>query len=152
MQDELIKKLKLLKSIEPDKDWSRTSLTAILSVKQAGARSIEWSSLIFRLSLITGVFVLVVLGAQKSSIPMRIAGLDAKELKAEAEELQLNMELAQITSSSADSKNINTALTETAESQPGHLNTLVLEKEAEEIKFEEYGNSDIDAALKQLTD
>ncbi|MBI2035252.1 MAG: hypothetical protein HYT12_01050 [Candidatus Liptonbacteria bacterium] len=152
MQDELLKKLKLLKSIEPDRDWSRASLNVILSQKQARRHATEWHSLFFRLSMITAVFVLVVLAAQKTNVPMKLAGLDASQLKAEAEGLQIKLELAEVTSSSVESKNINTALTQTAESEPGHLNTLVLTKESEGIQFENYENSDIDEALRQLAD
>lgn len=86
---------------------------------------------------------------------MKIAGLDSETLRAEAEGLELNLKLSEISSDLKNNKDINIALKETSKNEPGHLNTLILEKEADKFDLEEgatdASDDDINKALNELS-
>ena len=149
----ILEKLKELRQLGPDPEYSRTSLLAILRhesqiplEKMLGA----WGAFAFRISATVAVFAVIVFGTIKSEAPLKLAGLDAQGLQAEAQELDLQLQLSQISYSS--NQPTITALKEAAQNGPGHLNTLVIKNEAPKLDLQEYSNPEVDSALKALNE
>jgi len=150
--EDFLKQLNKLKGIAPSKEYSEKSLRLIFASRQAAVPETSWQALLMRIGAVGAFAAIALVVVSKSSVPMKIAGLDVKSLRAEAEVLAVNLELAEIKQSSEQNKRINVALKETAKSDPGHLNTLVLEREADAFDFDAYYNQDINAALEAVAD
>ena len=95
MSYSVLEKLKELKRIVPNPDYSRQSLISIL--RHAPQKSLGiFETLLFRISLVVTVFAVILFGAIRSEAPLKLAGLDPQGLKAEAEELDLQLRLTEI--------------------------------------------------------
>ena len=149
MDERLIQKIKLLRQISPDPDYSRRSLLAITGT---GAESpiISHLPLFARLGSVLALSALLVFIAAKNDVPLKIAGLDPQGLRAEAEELEQQLRVAEV--SLRPAKSVEAALKEASQNGPGHLNTLVLKREAASLTPETYGNPRIDEALRALVE
>ena len=153
MNEKLIKKIKLLRQISPDPDYSRRSLLAITGAGTENRAESPYAlhlPLLMRLGSVLALSVLLVFIAAKNDVPLKIAGLDPQGLLAEAEELDQQLRVAEISLHPA--KSIETALKEAAQNGPDHLNALVLKKEAAGLTPETYGNPQIDEALRALAE
>lgn len=151
MTDNFLKQLKHLKAIQPDSEYSQKSLRLILAVPQDEQMINSWRTLLVRVSTVGVMLVIALLAVSKSPIPMKVAGLDAYDLKAEAQILDANLNLAEIKEISLASNQTNAALEETAKSGPGHLNTTILKREAADLNMGQYYDSGIDKALEAIT-
>jgi hypothetical protein len=149
MPGTILKKLKELKRILPDTEYSRTSLVAIIHDYPQRPLGV-FGTLFFRIGLTGAVLAVIVFGTIKSEAPLKLAGLDSSGLQAEAQELDLQLRLTEV--SAAESQPTATALSEAAQNGPGHLNTLIIKKEAPKLNLEEYVNPEVDAALKALNE
>lgn len=133
----------------PDAEYSRTSLVAILQNYPQKPLGV-FGTIFFRIGLTGAVLAVIVFGTIKSEAPLKLAGLDSSGLRAEAEELDLQLRLTEV--SAAGSQPAAAALNEVAQNGPGHLNTLVIKKEAPKLNLEEYSNPEVDKALKALNE
>lgn len=151
MSQSIFQKLKKLKSIVPDKEYSRVSLAAILLNTPPKPLGI-FETLLFRISLVVTVFAVIIFGAVRSDTPMKLAGLDQQGLKAEAEELELQLRLTEISINQDQDGSAVAALKEAAQNSPGHLNTSIIKNESPMLDATEYSNPGVDEALKALTE
>jgi len=149
MDEKLIQKIKLLGQISPDPDYSRRSLLAITGTG-AESPAVSHLPLFVRLGSVLALSALLVFIAAENDVPLKIAGLDPQGLQAEAEELEQQLRVAEI--NLRPTKSVETALRETSQNGPGHLNTLVLKKEAADLAPKTYGNPQIDEALRALAE
>lgn len=133
----------------PDPEFSRTSLLAILrSGPKKPFTSLE--VMLTRFGLLGGVLALIIFSAIKSEAPLQLAGLDSQSLRAEAEELNLQLRLTEI-SYFKDQSTI-TALKEAAQNGPGHLNTIIIKNETPALDLKAYDNPEVDKALQVLSE
>lgn len=150
MTDKFLKQLKQLQAIEPGQEYSQKSLRLVLATPQNEFAPNSWRTLLVRVSAVGAMVALALIVVSKSSIPMKVAGLDAYDLRAEAQSLEVNLTLAEIKENSAQSKQTNLALQESAKSDPGHLNTTILKREADGLNTPKSQNDSIDKALEQI--
>ncbi len=148
MTEDFLQQLKKFKGIEPDKEYSQKSFRLIMAGRQEDLELNGWRTLLVRISTVGVMLVLALFAVSKSSIPMKVAGLDVRDLKAEAEELDINLNLAEIKEISLASNETDAALEESAKSGPGHLNTTILKREVEDLNTEQFYDKDIDSALE----
>jgi len=149
MIDDFLKQLKTLKSIKPDREYSEKSLRLIFASSQNNFELNSWRALITRIGAIGTMVAIALLVVAKSPIPMKVAGLDAYDLRAEAQILETNLNIAEIKESGLSVNQTNAALEESAKSDPGHLNTTILKRESGDLTVTEYHNDSIDKALEE---
>lgn len=157
--DKTTKFLHLLKTLAPDGAYAARSKELIMRSPQAPrltlagalARSMESLRLSSALVL-TSALILLLLGGLpyfKTTLPLRIAGLDPKVIRAEEREIQVA--LAELAYYDDSAKNVRAALSEALRKGPGQLSPTVLKNEAGKADAPEPLNESIDAALKALT-
>ena len=147
MSRSILEKLKELRSIGPEPEYSRVSLLAILNETPKKPLGV-FGTYAFRIGLVTAVFAVIIFGTIKSETPLILAGLDAQSLQAEADELDLQLRLTEV-AIVVDQSTTN-ALKEAAQNGPGHLNTSVIKNEAPKLDIKSYENPEVDAALDAL--
>ena len=145
-----LKQLQQLQDLNPDKEYSEKSLRLILASPQNEPHKTSWQWLFARVGVVGAIVVLALVAVKESSIPLKVAGLDVSGLRAEAQELQTSLELAQVKEISTENEQINLALRESAQSDPGHLNTTILERESDKLDLENYRDETIDNALLEV--
>lgn len=150
--EEFLKQLQTLRHIAPSENYQEKSLRLILASAQDNPQEKSWNALLIKVGTIGAMVAVALLVVSNSSIPLKVAGLDTYDLRAEAQALEVNIELAEIKESSLQSKQINLALEESAKNDPGHLNTTILKREADTFGIEEYHNESIDGALLEISD
>lgn len=150
MLNNFLKQLKQLQEIRPSEDFRNKSLRLILASPQNEIVENSWRTLLIRISLVGATATFALLVVSKSSIPMKVAGLDAYDLRAEAQGLETNLNLVEIKESAVQNAQTNTALEESAKSDPGHLNTIVLNREVGDLKIINNYDSSIDKALNEI--
>ncbi|MDP1689097.1 MAG: hypothetical protein Q8L47_03120 [bacterium] len=150
MLDNFLKQLKQLQEIRPSEEFSKKSLRLIFASPQNALVENSWRTLLIRISLVGATAAFALLVVSKSSIPMKVAGLDAYDLRAEAQGLETNLNLVEIEESALQSKQVNTALEESAKSDPGNLNTMVLNREVDDLSVINNYDSSIDKALNEI--
>lgn len=143
---------KLSRVLMPDEQYSRRSFNAIIQSKLAPKTTPPLPNFVYRLGFIMTVMIVSVLIAIKNDVPLKVAGLDAQGLKAEAEELEIQLRLAEISSYQKQQRTVGAALKETSHNDPGQLSTTLLQKEADSLNIDTNINQDIDSALKELLD
>lgn len=104
---ELLKLLKQLKNIEPDRDYALRSKSLILSAARFDAPAVErktlWSLLFenrMRSAVVLGAIFLAAAGVFASSkifAPLAISTLDPAALRAEAEAIDIQIQLTNLT-------------------------------------------------------
>ncbi|MDP3947773.1 MAG: hypothetical protein Q8Q41_03730 [bacterium] len=156
--DKTTKFLERLQALSPDEAYSAHSKEMIMRARQLPrltfanilARSMESLRLSSALVL-TSALILLLLGGLpylKTTLPLRVAGLDPAVIQAEEREIQVTLnELAYYEDSS---RSVRAALNESQRKGPGQLSPTVLEKEAGETEAREPLNESVDAALKAL--
>ncbi|MDP3956760.1 MAG: hypothetical protein Q8P97_02075 [bacterium] len=149
MPQSILEKLKKLGSISPDPDYSRVSLLAILRLTPQKPPLGVFGTFTFRLGLVMTVFAIIIFGTIKSGTPLELAGLDTQSLQAEANELDLQLRLTEVSPAVID-QSMTSALKEAAQNGPGHLNTLVIKNEAPKLDVSGYANPEVDKALDAL--
>lgn len=148
--EEFLKQLQTLRQITPSDSYKEKSLRLILASPQNDPIENNWRSLLIRVGLTGSVLTATLLVVFNSSVPMKVAGLDAHDLRAEAQVLEVNLALAEIKETAIESKQTNAALEESAKSDPGHLNATVLNREVKELETGDYHNESIDKALEEI--
>lgn len=148
---DFFEQLKKLQAITPNQEYSEKSLRLILASTQNNPKEKSWNVLLIKMGTIGAMLAVAFLVLSNSSIPLKVAGLDAYDLRAEAQALEVNIELAEIKEFSLQNKQINLALEESAKNDPGHLNTTILKREADTFGLEEYHNKSIDGALLEIS-
>lgn len=149
MSESILKQLKKLRGVSgPDPDYSRLSLMAILGQTPTKPLGV-FGTLAFRLGMVMAVFAVILFGTIKSGTPLKLAGLDAQSLRAEANELDLQLRLTEVSPTAIDQTSLN-ALKEASQNGPGHLNTLIIKNEAPKLEVSGYANPEIDKALDVL--
>lgn len=152
MEKDLFQNLKELKNIKPDPDYSRQSFHIItLSQRNSAAPRLSFQNIFARIGVVLAIFAVAILLAVKNDVPLKVAGLDPQGLEAEAKDLELQLKLADITYATSQ-QSAEIALNEAAKNGPGHLNTLIIKKEAAGLNAEEYSNPEIDKALNALAE
>ncbi len=112
MEENLIKKIKKLKEIEPNKDYSQKSLSYILNTSQSNANKLAEASTLWRKTItnlkvssnivIATIFVLIICVSAfyiNSTIsPLILPGLDSSAISAEAQQINqsININLNEI--------------------------------------------------------
>ena len=152
--NKLTTNLKKLRGIAPDQEYSEQSLRVILASKiRTEDPGYSWSPLMFlRLGAVIAVLAIIVVTGLRFNNTSKLSSLDISGLKAEAQELDVQLKLAQATSSLESGGIVSTALKETAQNGPGQLNTTVLQKESGNFSIPDYDSMvNTDRALKELT-
>lgn len=156
--DKTTKLFHAIKTIAPDGAYSARSKELILraprvprlTLTELLVRSMESLRLSTALVLTSGLILLLLGGLPylKTTLPLRVAGIDPSVIQAEEREIQLALlELAYYEDSSQSVRN---ALSESLRKGPGQLSPTVLKKEAGRAQTPEPLNESIDAALKAL--
>ncbi len=151
--------LHAIRSIAPREAYSARSKELILraprltrlTFTEVMVRGLESLRLSSALVLTSGLILLLLGGLPylKTTLPLRVAGIDPGVIQAEEREIQLALnELAYYEDSSQSVRN---ALSESLRKGPGQLSPTVLKKEAGQAQTSEPLNESIDAALKALT-
>ena len=150
MLNTFLKQLKQLQEIRPSEEFSKKSLRLIFASPQNAFIENSWRTLLIRISLVGAIAAFALLVVSKSSIPMKVAGLDSYDLRAEAQGFETNLNLVEIKESALQNKKTNTALEESAKSDPGHLSTTILNREVNNLNIISNYDSSIDKALNEI--
>lgn len=176
-EKEIIKNLKLLKNVEPNKDFFEKSRFVILSsspitnrfsifrssskelaVSLRSALEVAWRGLAF--SAVSLVVLFSIYYASQELSPLFLPGLNYRKIAAEAESVnaQIDIQLSQLKKFEDTSKQSGEALQEVSSSKLNHLNSSILNNELESIEASTSGfgldneaNSEINSILKELS-
>lgn len=151
--------LHALKALAPDGAYSLRSKELIarspqaprLTLADAAFRGMESLRLTSALVL-TSALILLILGGLpylKTNLPLRIAGLDTKVIR--AEEREIHVVLEELSYYDRTAEKARAALNESLREGPGQLSPTILKKEAGATDADEPFNDSIDAALRALT-
>lgn len=155
--DRLRENLKKLGEIKPDESYSQLSLQTILNSRLTKQPTsyfnfrLPLSSLTLRVGLLAVTLGVVIFSATQNSQPVKLTSLDISGMKAEAQELERQLKLAEISYKQESGKPIEIALKETAQNGPGQLNPLIISKEAKTPDIDTSNSELTDKALKELT-
>lgn len=164
-EQELIKQLKNLQNIQPEKEYARLSKTSILTSPRKPVRSWEMvgrgvlaESFTFGLSVVfVAIFFVLILGGAasvlRSVLLQNLPGVNTQTLISEADTIikDIDIHLSEIEYYEVAAKQTSVALHEASINGPAHINPLLIEKEAEELDFENPTNKDIDKLLDQVS-
>ncbi|KKW47774.1 MAG: hypothetical protein A2128_01905 [Candidatus Liptonbacteria bacterium GWC1_60_9] len=150
--------LHAIRSIAPREAYSARAKELILRAPQLPRltfaevlmRGLESLRLSSALVLTSGLILLLLGGLPylKTTLPLRVAGLDPGVIQAEEREIQVA--LSEIAYYEDSSQSVRNALSESLRKGPGQLSPTVLKKEAGQTQTPEPLNESIDAALKAL--
>lgn len=152
MDEEIIKKLKLLKSIEPDEAFIKRSGYLLLGSNQnIQSPKISWVSF-WNLSLALGTLALLII-IQGAIVPqnLALAGLVDTKLQEEMNYLNKGIEEPALGYYTNSNKVVVNALDEISKDTTSHLNNRLLEKEAKEFNIESPVNNKIDGLLDEVS-
>lgn len=150
MNQKLIQQLNKLKSIEPDPTFAKNCRHLILAFKPAKTKPVffNWPALIWAgsFALILLVFATNYLSPQKQNL----SSLDSNKLNQEFDNLNINIQLNEITYQQEINQGIASALTEIGETNIKHLNRSLLEEEQDKINFPDSDDSKINEMLNRV--
>ncbi len=155
----LIKILEELRAISPRADFHSHSKSAILSASQK-QRTAIWARLMSA-SQYTGALVFAsllmfaVLGGFsliKNSFfsPAILSSLDADKLNQEIRGLDSKIRLSEIKYYEDSINTVSVALNEASHNGPGHLNSSLIQQEANSVNTTETSNKNIEELLNEL--
>ncbi len=164
-EKELIKKLRTLHNIKPRPGYINQSKMAILSSPRSiqhkwkiVGRGLLAESFNFGLSMmLTAVALVLILGGATTVLrPMLLSnlpGVDTKSLLTEADAVyrDIDIQLTEAEYYAVTAKETSVALNEASLNGPGHINPLLIQKEAETLDFQNPKNSNIDDLLDKLS-
>jgi hypothetical protein len=152
--------INMLRAITPDRNYSACSKELILktppfekpTLKIFTTRAIEALRFASALMLASFLALLIIGGLPylKSTLPLRMAGLDTNVIQAEEREIQITLE--QLSYYENSTQKVRAALRESAQQGPGQLSRILLEEEAGKTKLEEPLQNSIDDALRALVE
>ena len=159
MQD-LEKIIKQFKKIEPSKEYKAQSLQLILNTPQnhKSIISIKIKEVLkfgFALGL-TGALITISLSDVFYTLnarflsPIFLSSLSEENLKKEAGQIDIKITISEAKYYSGSLNKVATALNETTQNGPGHLNPSILEKEIRGLDINEENNDNIDKLLNKL--
>lgn len=162
--------IKQLKLLSPDAEFHARSKAEILgssSLKLFSASSqveliaknpqTTWTWRVLALTGAFAIFTIVAVGVTKllknetDQEKITAASLDSINIKEEFNKLNINIQIAEIKYQEVVDQTIASALKEVSETKTNHLNQSVLEKEKENIIFNEASNPEIDKLLNEIT-
>lgn len=156
-EKELIEKLKTLQAIEPGPEFAESLKLTILQTpkRRMGGFgmpvNILYQSLNFGLAMtLTAVFILIVIsgitGSLRNQILTRALGVEIlNQNTALSQHIDQQLSDAQYLNTVAEKTNL--ALKEASTKGLGHINPLILEKEAGNLNFKDPVNTNIDVLL-----
>ena len=154
---EIFNHLQKLKSIKPDPDYTAHSRRLLLACPPHSHSLFtplsEITKSLFAISLSAALIVLIIGGfsyLEKSPLPLKLAGLDPSTLKAEAENLQIDINLSTLKRYEETPAVINTALTQTADNTPVYFESVILDRETDRIDLNNPTDETIDQALIEI--
>lgn len=144
--DQIIKQLNNLKAISPSPTFKEKSRGLILKIPPK-TNYIEWRTL--SLAGITAVILLILVVGSNLSQPI-ISSLDEDRLNKELGNLNINIQLREISYQQKINQTIASALNEISDNDVRHLNQSLLETEQNDINLDDSANPEIDNLLNQI--
>lgn len=157
--NEIIKKIKELKSIEPENVFAKHSLRLILSNQQNSNIGYELTGKFFdliKMSFTLGLTSLVIIGffgaisLIKTLSPASLTSLDNTVLNQEINSLDASINLSEVKYYDNSISKISMALNETSKTAPDHLNATIIEKEMNNLDKIKSDNKTIDDLLNEI--
>ena len=147
--NQLLEQLKKLgTAITPDYEYTSRSFALIMQSKNPAISS--WS-VFARVGAIASVCAIILIVTIYNGAPLKLSGLDQGSIVAEAQELEAQLRLAEITEDARKEEDVTVALKESVESDPAYLNALVIQKEADKTNVEPNSTSSVDRALEEAS-
>jgi hypothetical protein len=161
---ELIQKLKILKSVVPRAEFAEKSKMSIFSspriltpkwairVREALAEGFN-----FGLSMVLTAIVLLIILSGTTAIRMALLnnfpGVDASSLSREASQISkdIDIQLSEAEYYAVNAKKASVALREASGNGPAHTNPLLIENEINSLNFENPTDRKIDYLLNSLS-
>lgn len=150
MNQDIIQKLKRLKSVKPEKEFILKSRRLVLAVPQK--RPIFAFSWIWA-GVLAAVFLLVAVSAISTNSLLRngyATLINPEDISQEFDNLTINIQLRQISYQQNVNSAIASALNEISDSGPRHLKTSLLEKELDTLDIN--GGLDKQKQINELLD
>ena len=151
MNQELIQQLNKLKAIEPDPAFAKSCRHLILTLKPMQTKPVffNWPALVWAGGL---ALIMLVFAANYLLLPQKgnLSSLDSNKLNQEFDNLDINIQLNEITYQQKINQDIASALTEIGETNIKHLNRSLLEEEQNNIDFQDPSNPEINEMLNRI--
>jgi len=150
--------LSQLKTIRPDRHYTEQSKRLILATTKPSNSYLQGSVLeVFRFSFATvasAALIVVILGGfhylETRPLPLKLTGLDPRTLHAEADELAIDISLAELDYYQSQNEAVSSALRVTESSDPVYFEKIILNQETESINLNDPTFTDIDKALSEI--
>lgn len=150
--------LSQLKSIHPDRHYTEQSKRIILATTKPSDSYLPSSILeIFRFSFATvasAALIVVILGGfhylETRPLPLKLTGLDPLTLHAEADEMAIDISLAELDYYQNQNEAVSSALKVTESSDPIYFEKIILNQETKSIDLNDPTFTDIDKALSEI--
>lgn len=157
--DNLQRQLKLLRAIEPDRDFALRAKMEILRTAPNETRGISLPSFIRTLRTpafawsgfaLTAVLIVVVVGTPiLFPKPTMSASLSADTLLEEYNSLPINIQLKEISYDQTVNQTVSSAISEVSDTKTKHLNSELINSEANKVAPVDATTSNVDSLLDQ---
>jgi len=153
--------IKQLKKIEPSEEYKTKSLSLILAHAQNPENKFSFNFLeVFKYSIamgLTGILIVfsfsdafVGLNARILS-PILLSSLNEEKIQNEANQVDIKITVSEAKYYNDSINKVAVALDETAKNGPGHLNSMIIEKEMQGLDINNQNDEDINELLNKLT-
>ena len=144
----LIEKLKKFREIQPEAEYSQRSKLIILATPVSlKKRPIFNWQLAFT---VAGLLLVLISGGLFHYLKPSAPNLNAQALQTELQNLDIDIQLAKIEYYQKVDETVSLALKEISENNTGHLNSIILESEKNQLEENPSNSEEIENLLDQL--
>lgn len=146
--EKIIEKLKKFREIQPDAEYSQHSKLIILATPVSLKKRPIFN---WQLALtMAGLLLVLISGGLFRYLKPSVPNLNTQALQAELQNLDIDIQLAKIEYYQKVDETVSLALKEITENNIGHLNSIILESEKNQLKENPSNNEEIENLLDQL--